>query len=70
MYLLLQIAHRRELDLIITASYCLQLQVSLRALLKIQISSQHFVTRKKCFLTYHAYAAQPFFSRASFCLEL
>jgi formylglycine-generating enzyme required for sulfatase activity len=41
-----------------------------RAPLKIQISSQHFVAHKKCFLTYQLYAASPFFARASFCLEL
>ncbi len=38
--------------------------------LKIQISSQHFIAHKKCFLTYQLYAALPFFARASFCLEL
>ena len=44
--------------------------ISFWALLKIQISSQHFVAHKKYFLTYQLYAALPFFARASFYLEL
>ena len=40
------------------------------ASLKIQFLLQHFVARKKCFLTYQTYAASPFFIHASFCLEL
>ena len=42
----------------------------LRPPLKIRISSQYFVAHKKCFLTYHPYAASTFFVPALSCLEL
>ena len=42
----------------------------IRPPLKIQISSQYFVTHKKCFLTYQPYAASTFFVPALSCLKL
>ena len=44
-------------------------EISIRAPLKIQFSSQYGVTRKKLSLTYQLYAALKFFTRALSCLE-